>query len=109
MAQRFSGPVPNPGPSGPSQQRYVPPQNPGMRQYPGQNFPVNVFLYSFYSIVYITLLQQRSGFTPPPNMGTSGGTMMQRPPQQYSPLRGGPIQSQTGVKRPADARGSITP
>ncbi|KAI4461438.1 swi/snf-related matrix-associated actin-dependent regulator of chromatin subfamily d [Holotrichia oblita] len=90
MAQRFSGSVPNPGPSGPPPQRYAPPQSTGMRQYPGQNFP------------------QRSGFTPPPNMGTSGGTMMQRPQQQqYSPMRGGPIQPQTGVKRPADNRGSM--
>lgn len=41
-------------------------------------------------------------------MGTSGGTMMQRPQQQpYSPMRGGPIQPQTGVKRPADNRGSM--
>lgn len=43
MAQRFSGPVPNAGPSVPPPQRYVPPQNSGMRQYPGQNFPVSFF------------------------------------------------------------------
>lgn len=37
-------------------------------------------------------------------MGTSGGTMMQRPPQQpYSPMRGGPMPTPP-AKRPADAR-----
>ncbi|KAF2902815.1 hypothetical protein ILUMI_03372 [Ignelater luminosus] len=89
MAQRFPGAVPSQVPAGPPQQRYAPPQQPGMRQYPGQSYPV----------------QQRSGYTPPPTMATSGGTMMQRPPQQpYSPMRGGPMQTQQGVKRPADTR-----
>lgn len=41
-------------------------------------------------------------------MATSGGTMMQRPPQPpYSPLRGGPIQNQSPAKRPADNRAPI--
>lgn len=43
-------------------------------------------------------------------MGTSGGSIMQRPPQQpYSPMRGGPIQNQTGVKRPTDNRVGLPP
>lgn len=43
-------------------------------------------------------------------MGTSGGTMMQRPPQQpYSPMRGGPMQNPSGVKRPSDSRGALPP
>lgn len=38
-------------------------------------------------------------------MPTSGGSMLQRPPQQpYSPMRGVPMQNPPGVKRPADAR-----
>lgn len=41
MAQRFPGTVPNQGPAGSPQQRYPPPQNPAMRQYPVQNFPVS--------------------------------------------------------------------
>jgi hypothetical protein len=41
MAQRFPGPVPTQGPGGPPQQRYPPPQNPGMRQYASQTFPVS--------------------------------------------------------------------
>lgn len=41
MAQRFPGTVPSQGPAGSPQQRYPPPQNPGMRQYPVQNFPVS--------------------------------------------------------------------
>lgn len=49
MAQRFSGPVPNQVPGVPPPQRYVPPPNPGMRQYPGQTFPVmvttNIYFY----------------------------------------------------------------
>lgn len=52
-------------------------------------------------------MQQRAGYnTPPPNMGTSGGGMMARPPQApYSPMRGGPMPPQpVGVKRPADNR-----
>lgn len=44
MAQRFSGPVPNQGPVVPPQQRYQQPQNPGMRQYGQQAFPVKKFL-----------------------------------------------------------------
>lgn len=33
---------------------------------------------------------------------------MQRPQQpQYSPMRGGPMPPQSGVKRPADNRGSL--
>jgi SWI/SNF-related matrix-associated actin-dependent regulator of chromatin subfamily D len=88
MAQRFPGPVPTQGPGGPPQQRYPPPQNPGMRQYASQTFP------------------QRTGYnTPPPNMGASGGAMMARPPQApYSPMRGGPMPPQPGVKRPTDNR-----
>lgn len=43
MAQRFSGPVPNQGPVVPPQQRYQQPQNPGMRQYGQQAFPVLKF------------------------------------------------------------------
>lgn len=43
-------------------------------------------------------------------MGTSGGSMMQRPPQQpYSPMRGGPMPPQPGVKRPTDTRVGIPP
>lgn len=41
MAQRFPGPVPPQGPGGPPPQRYPPPQNPGMRPYATQNFPVS--------------------------------------------------------------------
>lgn len=97
MAQRFPGPGPAPVPPGPPQQRYPPPQNPQLRQYSGPSFP------------------PRSGFTPPPAMGPqgSGGSMMQRPPQQpYSPMRGGTMQMQTppgGVKRPQDNRGPMPP
>lgn len=41
-------------------------------------------------------------------MGTSGGTMIQRPPQPpFSPMRGGPMQSPTGVKRPSDTRAAL--
>lgn len=40
MANRFQGPVPNQGPSGPPQPRY-PSQNPNMRQYSSPNFPVS--------------------------------------------------------------------
>ncbi|KAJ8913597.1 hypothetical protein NQ315_013419 [Exocentrus adspersus] len=93
MAQRFSGPVPAPGPGVPPPQRYQqqPPQNPGMRQYGQQNFP------------------QRAGYNPPPpNMPSSGGTMIQRPSgAPYSPMRGGPMPQQSGVKRPADNRGPM--
>lgn len=42
MAQRFPGPGPSPGPGGPPPQRYQQPQNPGMRQYNQQNFPVGI-------------------------------------------------------------------
>lgn len=49
MAQRFSGSVPNPGPSGPPPQRYAPPQTTGMRQYPGQNFPVIIYFMMYIS------------------------------------------------------------
>lgn len=45
MAQRFPGTVPTQGPAGSPQQRYPPPQNPGMRQYPVQNFPVSFKSY----------------------------------------------------------------
>lgn len=49
MAQRF--PVPNQVPGGPPPQRYAPPQNPAMRQYPGQNFPVRFYL-KYYTISF---------------------------------------------------------
>ncbi|KAJ8932767.1 hypothetical protein NQ314_014469 [Rhamnusium bicolor] len=88
MAQRFPGPVPTQGSGVPPPQRYQQPQNPGMRQYAQQTFP------------------QRTGYNPPPpNMTSSGGTMIQRPAgAPYSPMRGGPIPQQPGVKRPTDNR-----
>lgn len=46
--------------------------------------------------------------SPPANMPSSGGTMIQRPTgAPYSPMRGGPMPPQTGGKRPADNRGQI--
>ncbi|XP_012282593.1 brahma-associated protein of 60 kDa isoform X1 [Orussus abietinus] len=93
MAQRF--PVPNAGSNGPPPQRYPPPSvPPNLRQYSGPNFPL---LYQ---------IQQRSGFTPPPQMGTGGpgpGGMM-RPSQPYSNLRQGPMPTPPGGKRSADQR-----
>ncbi|KAG5891367.1 hypothetical protein JTB14_007607 [Gonioctena quinquepunctata] len=85
MAQRFPGPGPTQGPGGIPPQRYQQPQNPGMRQYNQQNFP------------------QRAGYNPPPpNMPSSGGTMIQRPSgSPYSPMRGGPIPQPATTKRPA--------
>lgn len=61
---------------------------------------------------YITssfnLFQQRTGYTPPPAMQTSGGTMMTRPSQPpYPPMRGTPMQQPQGVKRPSDQRPGI--
>lgn len=42
--------------------------------------------------------------------GNSGGNMMQRPQQPYSPMRGGPMPSAPGgVKRPQDGRGPMPP
>lgn len=55
MAQRFPGAVPSQVPAGPPQQRYAPPQQPGMRQYPGQSYPVGwnfVLLLLFIFILY---------------------------------------------------------
>lgn len=51
-------------------------------------------------------MQQRSGFTPPPQMGSGGpgpGGMM-RPAQPYSNMRPGPMQTQPGGKRNTDQR-----
>lgn len=142
MAQRFPGTVPNQGPSGSPQQRYPPPQTPGMRQYPVQNFPavsilfvekiardgqnillarriVDRFIYLFFmrhfgfsvlggQVTGFVEFQQRTGYTPPPAMATSGGTMIARPAQPpYSPMRGGPMPPQQSVKRPADSRPGI--
>lgn len=46
--------------------------------------------------------------SPPANMPSSGGTMIQRPSgAAYSTMRGGPIPPQTGGKRPADTRGAL--
>ncbi|KAJ8973630.1 hypothetical protein NQ317_011958 [Molorchus minor] len=86
MAQRFPGPVPNQGPGVPPPQRYQP--QTGMRQYGQQSFP------------------QRTGYNPtPPNMTSSGGTMIQRPAgAPYSPMRGGPMPQQPSAKRPNDSR-----
>lgn len=89
MAQRFPGP--NPGSNGPPPQRYPPPSvPPNLRQYSGPNFP----------------MQQRTGFTPPPQMGNAvpgpGGIM--RPSQPYSGMRQAPMPTPPGGKRSADQR-----
>lgn len=88
MAQRF--PVPNTGSNGPPPQRYPPSSvPPNLRQYSGPNFP----------------MQQRSGFTPPPQMGNAGpgpGGIM-RPNQPYTNMRQGPMPTPPG-KRTADQR-----
>lgn len=51
-------------------------------------------------------MQQRSGFTPPPQMGSGvagpGGIM--RPNQPYSNLRQGPMPAPPGSKSRADQR-----
>ena len=50
-------------------------------------------------------MQQRSGFTPPPQMGAApgpGGIM--RPNQPYSTMRQGPMPVPPGSKRSADPR-----
>lgn len=93
MAQRFpsAGPPPSGPPGAPPPQRYPPQQPAGMRQYGTQNFP------------------PRPGFTPTPNMGTSGGGIIQRPPQApYPPMRGN-IPTPPGAKRPADNRNAMQP
>ncbi|KAG5325383.1 BAP60 protein, partial [Pseudoatta argentina] len=93
MAQRF--PVPNAGSNGPPPQRY--PQSsvpPNLRQYSGPNFP----------------MQQRSGFTPPPQMGNTGpgpGGIM-RPNQPYSNMRQGPMPTPPVGKRSTDQRISMS-
>ncbi|XP_044008272.1 brahma-associated protein of 60 kDa isoform X1 [Aphidius gifuensis] len=88
MAQRFPQ---NPGNNGPPPQRYPPPSvPPNLRQYPGPNFP----------------MQQRSGFTPPPQMGSGGpgpGGIM-RPNQPYTNMRQGPMPAPQGGKRSNDQR-----
>lgn len=108
MAQRFPGPGPSPGPSGPPPQRYQQPQNPGMRQYSQQNFPVSFFLNKLLIINNETSFKQRAGYNnPPAALNTSGGTMIQRPSgTPYSPMRG-QMQAQSGGKRPADNRAAM--
>lgn len=50
-------------------------------------------------------MQQRTGYSnPPPAMNTSGGTMIQRPPNAaYAQMRT-QMQTPPGAKRPADTR-----
>lgn len=50
-------------------------------------------------------MQQRSGFTPPPQMGNAGpGPGIMRPSQPYSNMRQGPMPTPPVGKRSADQR-----
>lgn len=65
-------------------------------------------LNKWFCVTVFCNSQQRTGYTPPPAMATSGGTMIPRPAQApYSPMRGGPMPPQQSVKRPSDSRPGI--
>lgn len=49
-------------------------------------------------------MPQRTGFTPPPQMGSGPGPGMMRPNQPYTNMRQGPMATPPGAKRGADQR-----
>ncbi|KAJ8952445.1 hypothetical protein NQ317_002434 [Molorchus minor] len=93
----------NQGPGVPPPQRYQP--QTGMRQY-GQQSYSHKPRFCFYFLINEKIDSQRTGYNPtPPNMTSSGGTMIQRPAgAPYSPMRGGPMPQQPSAKRPNDSR-----